>query len=1456
MKKEKKFSQVQILLSAENSAKLGLANQTYIVSFPMHRRRLRAHPRPRFRRRPTIESLESRLPLTPAGFQTELILDNLNQPVEVAVLPGADEILTLQKDGTIYITDPLANNPRKDVYLQVPNVDTVGEKGLLNLAFDPNFSSNNFFYVFYHNRAADRARVSRFVHRGSNARPTDEVLIWEDHINLSAQTTPEHLGGLLSFGPDGFLYLGIGDKRDNPADSQDLTKSAGKILRVNPGGVSSGGPWVRGRTNVHLIPRSNPFVDGRGGSLDEIWALGLRNPFRGGWEPATGTLLISDVGGNIQSGADASWEDLHEVDLADGGSNFGWPNCEGPTCTGQQPANYSEPKFSIQHPDARAVVVGPVNTTNLFPTQYDNALFLADYGARWLRYLKLDSNGNVTPNTPAGGFNFTNMNGRPVSLKFGPGGLYYVEIVKARTSPVGTVRRISFASGNQPPSITRATANQTSGAAPLTVEFRLRVTDPENDRLTIDWDFGDGNGRTRTGVRSGSTIRQFHTFRSSGTYFVNATVSDGIGSTSADPIQIQIGVPPIPIIELPANGSSFRAGDVVRIRGRATDEGRSLPISSHSWTVDFLHDDHTHPTLTAVAGTRCSTNNRSCLDLRIPTSGHDFSGETGYEIRLDVTDSEGLSASRSVVLEPEKSNLTFTSNVPGNVNFTIDQVPRRGPFTIDTLIGFEHTISVPAEVIANGNRFVFTGWSTGGARQQRIVVPANNRTYRANYQIAQAADGNVSTGSLNASTSWRTVTLPEQFQSMVVVASTVDDGGPPVVTRIRNASGNSFQIKLDRADGNGGTVTAEVQYIVAEAGSYSVSGDGIKMEAFTVDSTVTDYRGRWVGQDVFSELNTSFTRPVVLGQVMSYNDPDWSTFWSRSNQSKNNPPSARQLRVGKHVGEDADRTRANETLGVIVIESGSGTLNGQRFEAGVGADSVTSSGSSYRLGLNPTLAIVTQTAMDGSEGSWAVLDGPNEFSGANLALAVREDQVRDNEQSHGTEQVAYLAFADGTTTTNGTPRITSNGGDNTARVSVAEGETFVTDVEATDAEDSEGNGLSYQISGGVDRGDFQINASTGVLTFRNPPNTNNPVDSNRNNEYIVAVRATDSSGRFGTQTLTVEVTTSMTPGQGDGNVEVGTTSASTGGFTTVRLNRSFQNMVVVASAVDRPGVPLVTRIRNANGDSFQLKLDRADQATGNVSTEVQYFVAEAGSYSDASDGIKMQAFTVDSTTTDRLGRWVGMDVFSELDVRFTNPVVLGQVMSYNDPDWSVFWSRGRNSKNQPPVANQLLVGKHVGEDPDRLRATETLGVIVIEAGSGTINGTRYAAALGSDTIRSTGGSYRTGLTNPAVAVVSQAAMDGSEGSWAVLEGPSPFSGSNLQVKLLEDTLGDREQSHGTEQVAWVAFAGNVSSAAALAVPDTSARKPSISIQRARYLAYQARLERVLESEDDDNDPWS
>ncbi len=166
--------------------------------------------------------------------------------------------------------------------------------------------------------------------------------------------------------------------------------------------------------------------------------------------------------------------------------------------------------------------------------------------------------------------------------------------------------------------------------------------------------------------------------------------------------------------------------------------------------------------------------------------------------------------------------------------------------------------------------------------------------------------------------------------------------------------------------------------------------------------------------------------------------------------------------------------------------------------------------------------------------------------------------------------------------------------------------------------------------------------------------------------------------------------------------------------------------------------------------------------------------------------------------TDENNSWVGESRSYLNPNGYNSPVVLGQVMTSNDPDWSVFWSRG--SSRTSPANGSLYVGKHVGQDPDVTRNTETIGYLVIESGSGTLDGIEFEAGLGADIVQgvtnsATGYSYTlANLSSPDTAIVTQSAMDGGDGSWALLYGNAPLGTSSIQVAVDEDQLGDSERA--------------------------------------------------------------
>ncbi|NIM17349.1 MAG: PKD domain-containing protein [Candidatus Aminicenantes bacterium] len=330
--------------------------------------------------------------------------------------------------------------------------------------------------------------------------------------------------------------------------------------------------------------------------------------------------------------------------------------------------------------------------------------------------------------------------------------------------------------------------------------------------------------------------------------------------------------------------------------------------------------------------------------------------------------------------------------------------------------------------------WTFDGGTPSGSTEQNPTVTYNTAgTYTVTLTVSNAAGSDTETKTdyitvnppaaalvfehgvlTDVGSSWQTVVLQNTYTSMVVVCGNdLGDANLPAVCRVRNASGSSFDIMVQNPSGlslSGYTV----HYFVVEEGVYTTAEHGIKMEAKKVLSTATASAGSWTKEA--RTYGNSYTNPVVLGQVMTYNDLGWSVFWASADSVKN-PPSGSSFYAGKHVGEDPDTTRADETLGIVVIEQGEGSINGVPYAAEVGPDIVrgpdnTKNGYTYTFNNvpNASTAIISAAAMDDANGGWPVFYGPTPLTSTSLVLVFDEDQLKDSERRHGTEQVAYIVL--------------------------------------------------------------------------------------------------------------------------------------------------------------------------------------------------------------------------------------------------------------------------------------------------------------------------------------------------------------------------------------------------------------------------------------------------------------
>ncbi len=267
----------------------------------------------------------------------------------------------------------------------------------------------------------------------------------------------------------------------------------------------------------------------------------------------------------------------------------------------------------------------------------------------------------------------------------------------------------------------------------------------------------------------------------------------------------------------------------------------------------------------------------------------------------------------------------------------------------------------------------------------------------------------------NVTDQWQTVPLYKNYRRMVVVATpNYSNHSPPVVTRVRNAFGNQFELRVQSAGGEDPN-NVDVHFMVMEEGVYSEEENGFKCQVFSLNSSGTDNQSSWIG-DPLNQL-TSFDDPVVLGQVMTSNDPRYSYFWSRGSD-QTLPPSNTELYAGKSVGEDPQDDRQSEQIGYIILEAGSGTIDDVEYITNVGSQTIQGMGDnppySYSIsGLSDaTVSIASQAGMNDNNGGWVVLFGEDPYTTSSLKLAIDEDQFKDSERQHNSEQVAYIVFDD------------------------------------------------------------------------------------------------------------------------------------------------------------------------------------------------------------------------------------------------------------------------------------------------------------------------------------------------------------------------------------------------------------------------------------------------------------
>ena len=260
----------------------------------------------------------------------------------MGVYPGGRFFLADQ-DGLVILLRPDGATAGTLLDLRARVLTAGGEEGFLSLALDPAFPARPYIYTYYSAASPRRTVLSRFEVRGDAADPSSELVILE-----VAQPFSNHKGGAVRFGPDGMLYLGLGDggsEGDPSGNGQNLAVLLSKVLRIDVRDSTPNQPYA--------VPPDNPFV-GRAGARPEIWAYGFRNPWRTTFDPATGKLWASDAGASA----------VEEVDIVERGGNYGWDRLEGDLChsprTNCNRAGTIAPVATYTHQDGCSIIGGVV----------------------------------------------------------------------------------------------------------------------------------------------------------------------------------------------------------------------------------------------------------------------------------------------------------------------------------------------------------------------------------------------------------------------------------------------------------------------------------------------------------------------------------------------------------------------------------------------------------------------------------------------------------------------------------------------------------------------------------------------------------------------------------------------------------------------------------------------------------------------------------------------------------------------------------------------------------------------------------------------------------------------------------------------------------------------------------------------------------------------------------------
>jgi len=709
----------------------------------------------------------------------------------VDIVTGLSNATTFKfaPDGRIFIVDRygelLIYKPDTNVTVSAGTLSVFHEleDGFLGLAFDPNFTVNNYIYLHYSPLAVVKNRVSRFTMNGDVLDLASEVVLLEWDTQRDAYF---HAAGDMDFDSQGNLYIATGDnsnhseyaalnENDENQSSENTSSSTndlrGKILRITPQ-----------PNGTYTIPLGNLFPQGTANTLPEIYVMGARNPYRIFVDKEnTDWLFWGEVGPDANEASTEGPEGRDEINLVKEAGNYGWPYFAAENIPYQNtysnpaffydpaaPVNISTWRNGLENLPAaqpswldffhRSYCSGPryyrdgsLTDEQRLPAEFDGAYFYFDFNTSRIWAVQMDANGNIISNEQLAPSVFPSSKDGFLDMQIGPDGFMYILAYGLGCCPqnsTGTGKLIKVVytgiTTNSPP-IVQLTAEPTDGSLPLTVNFSSEgTTDSNGDDLTYSWDFNTD------GIVDSTEENPSFTYQTAGTFNAQLKVNDG-STDGVKNITIYAGNNKAVFnFNSPPRGALIDWNDDISydITVTDTEDGTTANGSINCADVNVVpalgHLNHFHDDLTI---TGCPQT------INLNSEGHNIDGDADifFVVGTNYTDQGGLTSFDQLILHPKRKEAEYYDEQQGTTT-----IPNS-----DTLEGGSEAVRVN-----NNGYIVFEG-------RNLLNMTA------VKYRVASNADGGtieIRTGS-ETGPLLATTTVPNTANDWVNIESTITDPG-------------------------------------------------------------------------------------------------------------------------------------------------------------------------------------------------------------------------------------------------------------------------------------------------------------------------------------------------------------------------------------------------------------------------------------------------------------------------------------------------------------------------------------------------------------------------------------------------------------------------------------------------------------------------------------------------------